>query len=339
MFNKNKFALILKNINDTYSSQRDFSKKSEINRTYLSQYMNMKLEDPPKPKILKKLAENSNGITTYNELMQTCGYINNNFSEIDQKKLSSLYEQLSNLDNVRSKDDLRLSFKESQICHSLFNQVLKYLYDSKTTPSTFNSYEILDGIDFVSDKSKKRIAEALRRDFEYFYYTNKIEQKILNIKGQNNYNEDSLKKESNSSSNTLFYMCPLYNEILSEEPYWLDNNIKGRIVLDTSIYNINKKNDYFSIEVNENYTNFRNTYGHYIIFQKQNSAKDDDIILTIIENSKPCIRKYKKLSNTLVMLQPIDFTDVLEPLVIDITNTAMSILGTAIGYFGKMETK
>jgi len=153
------------------------------------------------------------------------------------------------------------------------------------------------------------------------------------------FNNIPKKKESSSSSNTLFYMCPLYNKILSEEPYWLDNNIKGRIVLDTNIYNINKKNDYFSIEVNENYTNFRNTYGHYIIFQKQNNVKDDDIILTVIENSKPCIRKYKKLSDTLVMLQSIDSTDVLEPLVIDITNTAMSILGTAIGYFGKMETK
>lgn len=75
MFDKNKFAQILKNINETYNSQRDFSKKSEINRTYLSQYMNMKLDEPPKPKILEKLANNSNGVTTYNELMQVCGYI------------------------------------------------------------------------------------------------------------------------------------------------------------------------------------------------------------------------------------------------------------------------
>lgn len=74
MFDKIKFAKILKYITDTYESQRDFSKKSGINRTYLSQYANMKLEEPPKPKILEKLANTSNGITTYDELMQVCGY-------------------------------------------------------------------------------------------------------------------------------------------------------------------------------------------------------------------------------------------------------------------------
>ncbi len=75
MFDKNKFAQILKNINDTYDSQRDFAKKSEINRTYLSQYMNMQLDKPPKPYMLKKLSNASNGVTTYNELMQVCGYV------------------------------------------------------------------------------------------------------------------------------------------------------------------------------------------------------------------------------------------------------------------------
>ncbi len=74
MFDKIKFAQILKNVTDTYESQRDFSKKSGINRTYLSQYANMKLEEPPKPKILEKLANASNGIITYDELMQVCGY-------------------------------------------------------------------------------------------------------------------------------------------------------------------------------------------------------------------------------------------------------------------------
>lgn len=83
MFDKNKFAQILKNINETYNSQRDFSTKSGINRTYLSQYMNMKLEEPPKPKILEKLANASNGITTYAELMFVCGYTNNYMSNSD----------------------------------------------------------------------------------------------------------------------------------------------------------------------------------------------------------------------------------------------------------------
>lgn len=62
MFDRRKFAQILKQIKDTYNSQEEFSEKSKIGRTYLSQYMNMKLDKPPKPEILEKLANASNGL-------------------------------------------------------------------------------------------------------------------------------------------------------------------------------------------------------------------------------------------------------------------------------------
>lgn len=203
---------------------------------------------------------------------------------------------------------MKLNHKDrNNICHDL-----GFKYSTVTDWINGNIYPRIDKIEMLAN---------------YFY----VEKSDLI--------EDHSKKENNTLTNNSFYMCPLYNEILSEKPYWIDANIKGRIILDTNIYKISHEHSYFSIEVNENYTNFRTAYGRYIIFQKQNSAKDDDVILTVIENSKPCIRKYKKLSNTLVMLQPIDSTDVLEPLVIDITNAEMSILGIAIGYFGKMEAK
>lgn len=75
MFDKSRFAQIIKNIKDSYSSQEEFSKKSNIGRTSLSQYMNMQLDKPPKPYMLEKLSNASNGVTTYNELMQVCGYV------------------------------------------------------------------------------------------------------------------------------------------------------------------------------------------------------------------------------------------------------------------------
>ncbi len=83
MFDKNKFAQILKNISDTYDNQRTFADKTGVNRTYLSQYINLKLDEPPSPKILKKIAYTSNGVTSYYELMKTCGYL----SSIDINEL------------------------------------------------------------------------------------------------------------------------------------------------------------------------------------------------------------------------------------------------------------
>lgn len=74
MFDKKVFSEILIKIYKTYNNQRDFANAAEVNRAYLSQYMNEKLENPPTPKILQKIANASNNITTYEELMQICGY-------------------------------------------------------------------------------------------------------------------------------------------------------------------------------------------------------------------------------------------------------------------------
>lgn len=75
MFDIKCFSEILQNISNTYSSISEFAEKSNVNRTYLSKYINMKLDNPPTPKILEKIANVSNGITTYKELMTICGYI------------------------------------------------------------------------------------------------------------------------------------------------------------------------------------------------------------------------------------------------------------------------
>lgn len=98
MFDKNAFANILKNINDTYPNQRDLANQLKLlNRTYISKYINLKLDNPPRPEVLKELAENSRGITTYEELMVICGYIeehNKNFLKSFYSNINSIKESL-----------------------------------------------------------------------------------------------------------------------------------------------------------------------------------------------------------------------------------------------------
>lgn len=83
MFNKKKFSQIIKSINDSYDSQHEFARISTINRTYLSKYINCKIDNPPKPSTLKIIAEASHGITTYEKLMEICGYTNTSSVYID----------------------------------------------------------------------------------------------------------------------------------------------------------------------------------------------------------------------------------------------------------------
>lgn len=74
MFNKEEFSKILLNIQANYNNQEDFAKYSGIGRTSISQYINCKIEIPPKPHLLEKIAQSSKGLTNYNELLWVCGY-------------------------------------------------------------------------------------------------------------------------------------------------------------------------------------------------------------------------------------------------------------------------
>ena len=91
MFDKKTFSEILKRIYKSYINQRDFAEATGVNRGYLSQYMNEKLNNPPSPKILKGIADAANGITTYDELMYICGH-----TTID-KELSNITNSLKEL--------------------------------------------------------------------------------------------------------------------------------------------------------------------------------------------------------------------------------------------------
>lgn len=74
MFNKENFSKILLNIQANYNNQEDFAKYSGMGRTSISQYINCKIEIPPKPHLLKKIAQSSKSLTNYNELLWVCGY-------------------------------------------------------------------------------------------------------------------------------------------------------------------------------------------------------------------------------------------------------------------------
>ena len=65
---------ILQKIINNYNSLNEFAKQIEISSAYISKLINLKYKNLPSPKILQKIAEGSKGLTTYNELMQICGY-------------------------------------------------------------------------------------------------------------------------------------------------------------------------------------------------------------------------------------------------------------------------
>ena len=101
MFDKIKFKEILSKIFNNYNSITEFANISEVSRTYLSQYVNLALDKAPTPKVLKKIADNSKGITTYDELMAVCGYQTENMETF----VFNIYKEFKRFaDYIKSND-------------------------------------------------------------------------------------------------------------------------------------------------------------------------------------------------------------------------------------------
>ena len=154
MFDKNKFAQILKEINETYDSQRDFAKKSEINRTYLSKYMNMKLDKPPKPEILEKLANASNGIVTYQDLMIICGYVKNEYENyadlLDKISKSKAYIDCFNL------------LKSTVLTEEEITKILYYVTTTDIQKTNNNEEEIKKMLSSLLEKASPEHKELVK---------------------------------------------------------------------------------------------------------------------------------------------------------------------------------
>lgn len=92
MFDKKKFSEILKNIVNQYASITDFSIASGVGRSYISKYIHQKMPTLPSPKVLKKISNASKGVTTYEELMEVCGYI-----DIYENHITKIYNELCHI--------------------------------------------------------------------------------------------------------------------------------------------------------------------------------------------------------------------------------------------------
>lgn len=189
VFNKVKFANIIKSIKETYSSQEEFSKKAGIGRTYLSQYMNLKKDNPPKLAILKKLADASNSITTYKELMLICNYIDEELDSICGESISLIPNPYSQTLDYNPSEQFLFS-----IIHS-YNNLDNYNQELDEKNKIVNAYNYIKN----DDTYKRLIKEYQRLKEDNLRKTKKIELDDIDIafasgiKGLNKENQEIAK--------------------------------------------------------------------------------------------------------------------------------------------------
>lgn len=184
-FNKEKFSEILLNIKDSYGSINQMAEKTDVTAAYISKLIRLMYDNAPSPEILKKIAENSNGITTYQTLMEVCGYINENDFNSYILGMLGLTEQDLNEFNIFFKE-LNLSEYEENI----FKNIVEKIRDMNIDDNKKIESNIKDYIKNENPETKSKIIKALK------FYIKKMKKTIDFASTTNNSlvkdNEDSL---------------------------------------------------------------------------------------------------------------------------------------------------
>lgn len=307
MFDKIKFSQILNKINSTYDSMTEFSEKSKVNRTYLSQYINQKLDSPPSPKVLLKIANNSNKMTNYEELMLTCGYLEKNM-EIDE------------------------------VLKNIFNQYLPILKELKLDDELINTmYNMTFEAQKYGEKFDK-LASKLPIETQNKVYT--ISSEILSKTKEvmsSTISDISLRVKYNLNSNITnkLFNIPVLGKIAAGQPILAEEYLEGYLPVDPNVFGMTTHDDYFYLKVSGESMNLKVHNGDYALIHKQDYADDGDIIVAIVNgDDEATLKKYKIINESTIALEPMS-TLPMEPIYVNLKDTNFKIIGKAIGQFGK----
>lgn len=145
--------------------------------------------------------------------------------------------------------------------------------------------------------------------------------------------DKKFKADTDSLSNKLF-LIPVLKNIYCDNSLFQEENIDFYLPIAPNMYHISSPGKCFFFKISEEGINKLVKSGSYVLIQIQNSAQDEDIILTLANNNKKTmLRKYKKLNKQFVMLEPISEDSSFQSITIDLKKETFEIIGKVIGDF------
>lgn len=336
MFDVKSFSNILQKITNTYTSISEFAEKSEVNRTYLSKYINMKLNNPPTPKILEKIANASNGIISYNELMEICGYINrtslskNTYPCITDKEWKEIFG---------TDTSIKLTDNEAIVWAEMLEKI--------PTSNKVNLGKEKISIDYdLNDYCKRATSineEKMITELFFFFMllvckkigTSKDCEKIMNVMRQQKIIDSNNPSLNIHKENNALFNIPVLGKIAAGRPILAEEHLEGYLPVDPNVYGMTTPDDYFYLKVSGESMNLKVHNGDYALIHKQDTAEDGDIVVAIVNgDDEATLKKYKRISEETVALEPMS-TLPMEPIYVNLKETNFKIIGKAIGQFGK----
>lgn len=145
-------------------------------------------------------------------------------------------------------------------------------------------------------------------------------------------NVPQLKNETSSH----FQQIPIIGKIAAGQPILAEKYIEGYLPVDPNIYGMSTSEDLFYLRISGESMNLKVKNGDYALIKKQDYAEDGDIVAVIVNSDdEATLKRYKKLNDQFVLLEPMSTDLTIESITVDLKTTKFQIIGKAIGQFGK----
>lgn len=141
-------------------------------------------------------------------------------------------------------------------------------------------------------------------------------------------------KENKNTSETLFYMCPVYGQISAGQPNWAEECIEGRIPIDPNMMNIVNPEECFFLRVNGESMNKLISNGAYALIRKTDWVENGEVAVVLVNGYDATLKKFTKNSDV-VVLEPMSDDSSFQTQIYT-KETSIKILGK---YIGKFEMK
>lgn len=144
--------------------------------------------------------------------------------------------------------------------------------------------------------------------------------------------EFNLKETAPKYEEPTFYMCPVYGQISAGQPNWAEENIEGRLPIDTELMDILNPEEYFFLRVNGESMNNVVKNGAFALIHKQDIVEDGEIAVVLVNGYNATLKRFTK-QNDVIILEPDSNDNSFKVQVYDKT-TSIKVIGK---YVGKME--
>lgn len=189
----------------------------------------------------------------------------------------------------------------------------------------------------ISTKTALLLADYFNVSLDYLLGKSNIRNPASSITEDiNNISTKELDNYSIGTANSKIVSIPVVGKIAAGQPILAQENIEGYLPVDPNIYGLTSTEDLFYLLVAGQSMNMKVKNGDYALIHKQDYAEDGDIVVAIVNgDDEATLKRYKRLNDQFVLLEPMSTDPSIEAITVDLKNTKFQIIGKAIGQFGK----